>query len=442
MKESVAVAKEADAKKGVSATKSDNSVHRARNEQERQLGSLRAVIDNVRRDGGRPSVESIATELSGMHKAQRAPALLALQQTHGNRYVQRVVAGIQAKLKVGQPNDIYEQEADRVALAVTRMSEPCVLRREAGEVPGQIPEVTQDLESRINALRGGGQPLPESVRIFFGARFGHDFSNVRIRTDTRAAEAARGLDARAFTVGRDVIFGAGQYAPGTSEGRQLLAHELTHTIQQGATRQGVPSSLEKSNPVDTAKKEADTTTRVFLQEQSHTLESGETLRIARLEEASPTAEPAAETLCIPGPGIPPTNCSAYAANSGWLPFAYVNNATCACLTTPNSPTANCVRKFLQDRLAATPTWLKAMVAMQKINDNPATYPVYSAFVQTFLTPRIYRDHVDAYSSCCCPSGPAPYPAWIGVTTVPIRPCSLVGLTIRYFGSCHGTPGRW
>lgn len=115
MKASVAVAKEVDAKKGVSPTKTDNSILRLRDEPEMQLGSLRSVIGNITRNGGTPSVESIATDLSGMHTAQRAPALLALQQTHGNRYVQRVVTGIQAKLVVGQPRGIYEQEVDRVA---------------------------------------------------------------------------------------------------------------------------------------------------------------------------------------------------------------------------------------------------------------------------------------------------------------------------------------
>ena len=103
MEESVAIAKEADAKKRVSPTGSDNNIQGLRNKHERQLGSLRGVIDDVRRDDDTPSADSIATHLSGMHTAQRAPALLALQQTHGNRYVQRVVAGIQAKLKVGQP---------------------------------------------------------------------------------------------------------------------------------------------------------------------------------------------------------------------------------------------------------------------------------------------------------------------------------------------------
>ncbi len=59
-----------------------------------------------------------------------------------------------------------------------------------------------------------------------------------------------------------------------------------------------------------------------------------------------------------------------------------------------------------------------------------------------VTPRIYADHVAAYAGCCCPSGPADYWAWVGVTTVPIPVCDLVGLTIRWFGSCHGTPGAW
>jgi hypothetical protein len=124
MKESVAIAKDADRKKDFSPTKSDNSIQRLRNEPERQLGSLRGVIGNITRDGGTPSANSIATELSSMHTAQRASVLLALQRTHGNRYVQRIVTGIQAKLKIGQPGDKYEQEADRVAEEVMRMPEP------------------------------------------------------------------------------------------------------------------------------------------------------------------------------------------------------------------------------------------------------------------------------------------------------------------------------
>ena len=240
MKESVAIAKEADAKKDFSPTKSDNNIHRIRDEPERQLGSLRSVIDNITRDGGTPSVDSIATELSSMSIGGRAPALLALQQTHGNRYVQRVVAGIQAKLVVGQPGDKYEQEADRVADAVMRTAEPEVQWQVGEEELLQVksigdvtPEVTHDLESQINTIRGGGKPLSESERAFFEPRFGVNFGQVRVHTGTQAAESAQVLNARAYTLGQHVVFGEGQYAPGTAVGRRLLAHELTHVLQQG-----------------------------------------------------------------------------------------------------------------------------------------------------------------------------------------------------------------
>jgi hypothetical protein len=81
-------------------------------------------------------------------------------------------------------------------------------------------------------LNESGRPLDDSSRAFMEPRFGHDFSRVRVHTDERAAESARSVNALAYTVGRDVVFGAGQYQPGTAEGRRLLAHELTHVVQQ------------------------------------------------------------------------------------------------------------------------------------------------------------------------------------------------------------------
>jgi hypothetical protein len=77
-----------------------------------------------------------------------------------------------------------------------------------------------------------GQPLDTATRSFMESRFGHDFSGVRIHTDARASESAREVNALAYTVGRNVVFGAGQYAPQTEAGRHLLAHELTHVLQQ------------------------------------------------------------------------------------------------------------------------------------------------------------------------------------------------------------------
>ena len=268
MKESVAIAKDADAKKDFSSTRSDNSIHRVRNEPEKQLGSLRSVIANIRHDGGTPSLDSIATELSSMHTAQRASVLLALQRTHGNRYVQRVVAGIQAKLVVGQPGDKYEQEADRVADEVMRMPEPEVQRQEEEEEEpvqakgqsGQTTEVTSDLESSIQALRGSGQPLRESVRNFFEPRFGYDFSQVRVHTGSEAGEMNRDLNAQAFTYGRDIYFGAGQYNPGTSSGKRLLAHELTHVLQKKVGLQCKPK--EGSSPVSQAIESAESSARI------------------------------------------------------------------------------------------------------------------------------------------------------------------------------------
>ena len=92
--------------------------------------------------------------------------------------------------------------------------------------------MSPDVGAQIGALRGGGRPLPESTRTFFEARFGHDFSKVRVHADSRAAEAARSVNARAFTVGPDVVFAPGQYAPRADSGKRLLAHELTHVVQQ------------------------------------------------------------------------------------------------------------------------------------------------------------------------------------------------------------------
>jgi hypothetical protein len=86
-------------------------------------------------------------------------------------------------------------------------------------------------------LRSPGQPLDPSTRAIMEPRFNHDFSRVRIHADARAAESAHAVDARAYTVGRDVVFGSGQYAPRTSSGQRLLAHELTHVVQQAPYEQ-------------------------------------------------------------------------------------------------------------------------------------------------------------------------------------------------------------
>ena len=102
-------------------------------------------------------------------------------------------------------------------------------------------------------LRSPGRPLDSGTRAFFEPRFGHDFGHVRVHTDARAAESARAVDAHAYTVGRDVVFGAGRYAPATSDGRQLLAHELAHVVQGDAT---TGSPARPDSPVDALEDEA------------------------------------------------------------------------------------------------------------------------------------------------------------------------------------------
>jgi len=273
--------------------------------------------------------ELIARATSDEH---RANLVLQLQQTYGNRYVQRLLNSrvVQAKLNVSAPNDIYEQEADRVAKAVTKADSSQVQRqpeeeeilqgkalqvqRQAeeeeeplqtkiqrqveeeelqGKVQRQVEEeeeplqtklasevqrqeepeeeeeeepvqtklapdtqrqeeeeelqgkaagsqpaaVSDNLEARIKAERGGGHPLSDNTRAPMEQSFGADFSGVRVHTDSEANALNKQLSARAFTTGQDVFFRQGEYSPGSDSGRELIAHELTHVVQQtGGTK--------------------------------------------------------------------------------------------------------------------------------------------------------------------------------------------------------------
>ena len=185
----------------------------------------------------------------------------------GNQIMQHLLrtAAVQPKLTVNVPNDAFEREADRVADQVMRMPDPlganptriqrsCAncrkgleqsriqrlcskceeeLHRKPSE-PLSSPEIPSSVQAQINGLRSGGEPLPETVRTFFEPRFGRDFGDVRIHSGPSAARAAQSISARAYTLGRDMVFGSGQYQPDSIEGKRLLAHELTHVVQQGA----------------------------------------------------------------------------------------------------------------------------------------------------------------------------------------------------------------
>ena len=215
----------------------------------------------------KPKTKSAEPQRSAVAAQRLGPTALAqrqlLQRTVGNQgmirlLTQRVGAAsnapgrIQTKLKIGAVNDPLEHEADRVADRVMRMPAPEVSvaaappqvsrkcaeceeeeklqRKSAGpEAAGEAPAIVHDV------LRSAGQPLDAETRSFFEPKFGRGFSDVRVHTDASAGQSARAVNAHAYTVGNSMVFGSGRFAPGTQEGRRLLAHELTHVVQQSGS---------------------------------------------------------------------------------------------------------------------------------------------------------------------------------------------------------------
>jgi hypothetical protein len=192
----------------------------------------------------------------------------SLQQRLGNRQLLGLLQehALQAKLTISAPGDALETEADAVAERVMRMPLPAL---QAGQTShplvqrkcrkcedelhrhalGTAPDLHDasalpSLEGSLATLQGRGSVLPDTVRSFMEPRFNADFSAVRIHTDGHAQALARSVSAKAFTVGRDVVFGAGEFAPATEGGLRLIAHELTHVIQQGE-RTTAPATLAR-----------------------------------------------------------------------------------------------------------------------------------------------------------------------------------------------------
>jgi hypothetical protein len=151
------------------------------------------------------------------------------------------------ELPVSRPSDASEIEADRIADKIMRMPDndpsPEHGRSQSAPLSEGVSPIIQtksegaavasnSLNAKILSSQGGGSPLDGGVRSFMQNRFGADFSDVKIHTDPKAVQLNRELNARAFTIGKDIYFDKGQYRPDSFEGKQLLAHELTHTIQQ------------------------------------------------------------------------------------------------------------------------------------------------------------------------------------------------------------------
>lgn len=143
---------------------------------------------------------------------------------------------IQTKLAVNRPGDAYEREADRIADQVLAGSMHPAIGGVTAYVQRFSPQPTSQLDTAPASVEGilasAGRPLEPEIQQDMGQRFGYDFSHVRVHSGTTAEQSARDVNANAYTVGHNIVFGAGRFAPGTYEGRRLLAHELTHVVQQ------------------------------------------------------------------------------------------------------------------------------------------------------------------------------------------------------------------
>ncbi len=206
-----------------------------------------------------------------MKRASRMPPVMSLRpsQTLG---LQRKSAfeNENPKLAIGSPTDALEQEADQVADQIMRMPEgatehlplsllafrkPKLQRKcskceetEKGVLQSKSEQTSGDLDAgkAARVAEQEGMPLAKEVRSFFEPRFGHDFSQVRVHVDGEAAHGAKAIQARAYTLGKNIVFGSGEYSPVTAEGKRLLAHELTHIIQQGSSK---PKGENSSGPL-------------------------------------------------------------------------------------------------------------------------------------------------------------------------------------------------
>jgi len=134
----------------------------------------------------------------------------------------------QPKLAVSSPGDAHEREADRVAEAIGGTASPHSHAPASETTRMTAPPVVNEV------LRSPGTPLDPSTRAFMETRFAQDFGDVRLHSDAKAAESARAVNALAYTVGSDVVLGDGQHSPQTTAGRKVLAHELTHVVQQSS----------------------------------------------------------------------------------------------------------------------------------------------------------------------------------------------------------------
>ena len=263
----------------------------------------KAPSSAARKTPDRGSAALILQRMDAAPQTIRPADILHLQRAIGNRATARIV---QAKLKLGPAGDKYEQEADRVAQQVVRASRQPDAQREsvdkgnlqAKPLADRISQVRRaylatagvqregmeeeelqaspkhgleggdvdtDVARSIESAKGGGAPLHDGVRSSMERGFGADFGGVRVHTGGQADALNRSLNAKAFTTGKDIFFGNGEYNPGSTGGQELIAHELTHTVQQGGA--GVQRT-EESNSAQSSDISASVSLPVTVQQQA------------------------------------------------------------------------------------------------------------------------------------------------------------------------------
>ena len=228
-------------------------------------GSFSQHVSSMRGNGGQGI---------GLSKS-RTEFAKGLQSTYGNSYTRQVVSGasdnngptIQTKLEVGASNDHYEMEADRIAEKIIGTTLPSnegetsqsdastasVQRVEStstgSAVGAEGGQASTETDSAINSMKGNGKGLPADILESMEQKFGADFSQVNIHTGPQSSALNQDLSAKAFTTGNDVFFKDGEYSPETTEGQKVLAHELTHVLQQGDTGTDVQRWPKGKNPI-------------------------------------------------------------------------------------------------------------------------------------------------------------------------------------------------
>ena len=227
--------------------------HEAQDTRLPQRGPFEPVISGIGDASSSGVHASMLNRATNGRPSRAGQSLLRLQRQYGNRYVQRVLA---------------------------------LARKGAGET-----EAALDVEQVIQRARGSGQVLDSKVRTQMESAFGADFGDVRVHTDTQADTLNRELNARAFTTGQDIFFRNGAHSPGTSRGRELLAHELTHVVQQNGDK--VQRKLTLGQPGDKYEQEADQVARAVMQQEQQVVQrdSDEGLVRRQIEEEEEEEEP-------------------------------------------------------------------------------------------------------------------------------------------------------